>query len=124
MNIDEMEKIEQEATKGPWIADHAVNIYTGKETMAVYSYPTKTHCVEIIEGPDKLNGECIHNEADWKFICAARDFVPWAIERIRHLEKENIKFHHLNATARMFILIAEREKPEALQYLREAVIEL
>ena len=87
MTLDEMEALEKAATPGPWITDYAVHIGTGIETLAIYHWPTEVHCVEIIESPDEMYSECIHNEGDWKFIAASREFVPWAIKRIRTLER-------------------------------------
>ncbi len=66
MNLDEMEKLEKEATKGPWDNLHCFNgWWVGNIQVA--------------------SDGCMY-ESDAKFIAASREFVPWAIKRIRELE--------------------------------------
>lgn len=91
MKIEDIEKLCDQATEGPWLVDKAVHIGTGIETLAIYSWPTEFHCTEIIESPDELNGECIHNENDAKFIAGSREFVPWACNKIRELGQRDVE---------------------------------
>lgn len=63
-----------EATGGiSWEASHAVSHAGERKSRAIYHYPTKFHCVEIVEtsDTDPENGESIHDDAAWSFIGAA-----------------------------------------------------
>lgn len=66
MNLNEMEKLCEGATCGPW--------------------DTSDMCPTELNMPRTKSSKIV-NHADARFICAARDFVPWAIERITKLEK-------------------------------------
>jgi hypothetical protein len=82
MTLDELQKLVDEATPGPWVTDYAVSLPGNKQNRAIYYLPKEHHVVEVIES-NPHNGECIHKESDWKFIVAARKFMPLLIEVAR-----------------------------------------
>lgn len=77
--LERIERMLAEITPGKWESEHAIYPYDGphqgKMSRAIYARPTENHVVEIIESPDELYGECIHNEADWTFIASAPEMV-------------------------------------------------
>lgn len=78
-----------------WEADYSMAFRDGEPPprRAVYTRPTETHVVEIIETPDKLDGECIHAPEFQEHI--ARLDPPTAltlVRMVRELQKE-VKFY-------------------------------
>ena len=74
MTPAEFRALLEKATARPWESDQAVYPYEGehqgKESRAIYHQPKPNHIVEVIESPDTLHGECIHNPADQAAIVA------------------------------------------------------
>lgn len=81
----ELQELMLISTPEPWVADKAV-CDDGTETFAIYHYPKPSHCIEVIETPDELGGECIHNGADAQLIVKMRNTLPALLERIELLE--------------------------------------
>lgn len=78
MNLDEIEKLEREATKGPW--------YPDKQGFGMcYAIHSKNKAI-CGKGFCEDNPEAVFiDQNDAKFIAAAREFVPWACKRIREI---------------------------------------
>lgn len=74
MNLNEMEKLCEIATPGPW---DIRAIHRALDWMS--------------NNADDLNDQGLNA----KFIAASRDFVPWACKRIRELEEIESKYEGL-----------------------------
>ena len=79
MNIDEMEALEQQATKGPWV------IYN-HETLP-YGIHSKYVAIAGQGFSPEIREPVNIHIADARFIISSREFVPWAIKRIREFER-------------------------------------
>lgn len=92
-DLDELEKLEQAATKGPWKAQSLVASYD--EEMLVLSNgeigepgdePTVTICSEIVKSTSPQE---VQLWGDLQFIAAARNALPALIAELRELRAEN-----------------------------------
>ena len=115
MNIDEMEKIEQEATKGPWIADHAVNIYRGKEASPTKNsgftkasaYYRVTRIDELRVVVDHFDKYPLQSKKKLEAYRVWREMVIHKLENYRNIDYDKLrvlaeKLSSLNSQSRAF----------------------
>ena len=84
-----MEALEKAATPAPWVLRAMGGMITDD---------TGKHVCHILQSSDA------------QFICEARDFVPWAIKRIRALEKvkdaaKDVVLAHCKEDRDLFIMV-------------------
>lgn len=79
VSLDEMEALEKGAIEGPWklVSSRAMYKIQPDIIRSICAYDDEGIPISSVE-IDSINGE---------FIAASRDFVPWAIKRIRELEE-------------------------------------
>ena len=88
MNLDEIEALEKNATKGPWVLEEETSGDEYDGSYRVFISPkeeNKTYSEDMICDQIYYNSAPNRIE-DARFIASARDFVPWACKRIRTLE--------------------------------------
>ncbi len=80
ISLDEMEVLEKACTKGPWYIQK-IDSDAGYSSFQAYNCKSEN-------GPStcELASDYSQAKKDIEFTIGARDFVPWAIARIRELE--------------------------------------